>query len=80
MRTTVPQAFRISFIGREGPYAIQFRPTGEWDGVIEVTVAGLAMRWSVEDAGSEEGGGTVLGGMTTGSDEIWNDTTGSSFV
>lgn len=74
MRTTVPQAFSMSFAGPEGPYIIHFRPSDEWDGTINVTIAGLAMRWSVDDADLEEGGGKVLGGMTSGSDELWNDT------
>jgi hypothetical protein len=74
MRTTVPQAFTMSFTGPEGPYALHFRPTDEWDGIIDVTIGGLAMRWSVDEADVDETGGTVLGGMTSGSDEIWNDT------
>ena len=70
MRTTVPEAFSISFTGPEGPYAGHFQPTDEGDGIIDVTIAGLAMRWSVDDADREGGGGIVLGGMTSGSDQL----------
>src|SRR4029453_15640820 len=64
MRTTVPPPFSMSFIGPEGPYTIQFHPTGEWDGVINVSMAGIEMRWDVDDADRGEAGGLVLGGIT----------------
>ncbi len=31
------------------------------------------MRWDVLDADREEGGGLVLGGMTSGSETLWSD-------
>ena len=73
MRTTVPTAFDMTFAGPEGPYTIKFRPTDEWDGVIEVSLRDLEMRWDVVDADREEAGGVVLGGMTSGSESLWND-------
>lgn len=73
MRTTVPPAFDMTFAGPEGPYTILFRPTDEWDGVIEVSIGDLEMRWDVVDADREEVGGLVLGGMTSGSENLWND-------
>lgn len=73
MRTTVPAAFDVAFTGPEGPYTIQFKPTDQWDGVIDVSIGGLAMRWHVVDADEEETGEVVLGGMTDGSEPIWDD-------
>jgi hypothetical protein len=73
MRTTVPPAFSLSFTGEEGPYTVRFQPTDEWDGIIDVSIGGLEMRWNVDDADREDGGGLVLGGMTSGSEPLWND-------
>ena len=73
MRTTVPSAFKLTFVGPEGPYEISFQPTDEWDGIINVAIGGLEMQWSVDHADREEGGGIVLGGMTSGSETLWND-------
>ena len=73
MRTTVPPAFSLSFTGAEGPYTVRFHPTDEWDGIIDVSIGGLEMRWDVDDADCEDGGGIVLGGMTSGSAALWND-------
>lgn len=63
----------MTFSGPEGPYTIRFEPTDEWDGIIDVSIGGLAMRWDVVNAEKEVGGGFVLGGMTSGSDKLWND-------
>lgn len=60
-------------MGPEGPYTIRFEPTGEWDGVIDLSIGGLPMRWSVEVADQEDSGAIVLGGMTSGSEPLWND-------
>jgi hypothetical protein len=73
MRTTVPVALDLSFSGREGPYAVRFKPTDEWDGIIDVSIGGQDMRWNVDHADHEEGGGLVFGGMTSGSESLWND-------
>jgi hypothetical protein len=73
MRTTVPPAFSATFEGLEGLYTLHFQPTDEWDGVIDVTIAGLAMRWEVVNSDREEDGGVVLGGMTSGTEDIWQD-------
>ena len=73
MRTTVPEAFTMYFAGPEGTYTINFRPTDEWDGVIDISLAGSELRWDVVDADREESGGLVLGGMTSGTERIWND-------
>ena len=70
MRTTVPPPFDRSFSGPEGPYVIRFHQTDEWDGLIDVSIAGVDMRWNVDDADREEDGGLVLGGMTSGSDAL----------
>ena len=71
MRTTVPAAFSLAFKGPEGPYTIQFEPTDEGDGVIDVSIGGLTMRWQVVDADREDSGAVVLGGMTDGSEPLW---------
>ena len=73
MRTTVPSAFGMSFIGPEGPYDVRFQPHGEWDGIIDVSIAGVEMRWDVDQADREKGGGLVRGGMTRGTESLWND-------
>lgn len=63
----------MSFSGADGPYTIRFRPTDAWDGVIDVSIGGLEMRWKVVDSDREEDGGVVLGGMTSGSEALWDD-------
>ena len=63
----------MSFAGAEGPYDIHFSPTDEWDGVIDVSIGGIKMRWDVVNADQEPGGGRVLGGMTTGSESLWKN-------
>jgi hypothetical protein len=73
MRTTVPPAFDLSFAGTEGAYIIKFQPTDEWDGIVDVSIGGVKMRWDVLNADREEAGGLVLGGMTSGSESLWND-------
>jgi hypothetical protein len=73
MRTNVPPTFSLSFTGAEGPYTVHFQPTDEWDGIINVAIGGLEMRWNVDHADREEGGGIVLGGITSGSEALWND-------
>lgn len=73
MRTTVPAAFSLAFTGPEGSYEIQFEPTDEWDGVIDVSIGSVATRWQVLDANREEDGAVVLGGMTDGSEALWGD-------
>jgi len=73
MRTTVPAAFSLAFTGPEGCYTVQFEPTDEWDGVIDVSISGVTMRWHVVDADREDGGAVVLGGMTDGSAPLWGD-------
>ena len=73
MRTTVPDAFSLVFTGPDGPYTIRFEPTDEWDGVIDVSMGELTMRWHVVDADREDGGAVVLGGMTDGSTPLWGD-------
>lgn len=73
MRTTVPAAFSITFAGLEGEYTVNFRPTDDWDGVIDLSIAGHALRWHVVSAEKEVDGGTVLGGMTDGTAPLWGD-------
>jgi hypothetical protein len=70
MRSSVPPTFNMSFAGPEGPYTVHFRPTGEWDGVIDVTIGDQAMHWSVGTAEREAHGAMVLGGMTRGTEDL----------
>jgi len=73
MRTAVPAAFSLAFTGPDGPYTIRFRPAGQWDGMIDVSIGGVAMNWRVVDADQEDSGAVVLGGMSSGSEPLWND-------
>lgn len=73
MRTTVPAAFNLDFVGPEGVYTIHFRPTDDWDGVIDVSIDGRPLRWHVVSAEKEADGTTVLGGMTDGTKPLWGD-------
>lgn len=73
MRVGVPPAFRTTFEGSEGRYEIAFTPTDPWDGEIIVSIAGVEMQWDVVHASQEEDGTLQLGGMTSGSEAIWQD-------
>jgi hypothetical protein len=73
MRTTVPPPFNLPFDGDDGPYTIRFQPTDKWDGIIAVSIRGLTMSWDVVEASEEDDGSVVLGGMTSGSEALWND-------
>ena len=73
MRTTVPEAFSMSFVGPEGAYTVHFRPVDEWDGVIDVSLGGQSLRWDVVDASRDDDGSLTLGGMTSGTERIWSD-------
>jgi hypothetical protein len=63
----------MNFLGAEGCYEISFQPTDDWDGIIDVTINGVDMRWGVDDSDLEDSGGIVLGGITTGTKTLWND-------
>lgn len=52
---------------------MDFRPIDEWDGVIEVSIGGHPMQWNVMQADRENNGGVVPGGMTSRTEENWND-------
>lgn len=74
MKTTVPEAFSLDFTGPDGPYTIHFAPADDyWDGVIDVSIGGLPMRWHVEGAEQEDCGAVVLGGLTGGSGPLWGN-------
>jgi hypothetical protein len=74
MKTTVPEAFNLDFKGPDGPYTIHFEPTDDhWNGVIEVSIGGLPMRWHVEAAEREDSGAVVLSGLTGGSGPLWGN-------
>ncbi len=73
MRPTVPSAFNMSFHGPEGEYETRFTPINEWDGMIDVTIAGVVMSWHVYYSDQDDGGGYSLGGMTHGTKDIWDD-------
>ena len=73
MITTVSDNFEILFAGSEGIYRTSFSPIDPWDGYIDVSIDGQAMRWAVIDTDRGDEGLLVLGGMTTGSRPIWNE-------
>ena len=73
MRTKMPAAFSATLTGPDGVYELAFRPLDEWDGVIEVTIAGEAMTWHVVRGDEEEDGTVSISGMTGGSDVVWRD-------
>jgi hypothetical protein len=56
MRIKAPPAFSISFDSPDGTYSLNFRPTNEWDRVIEISICSLPMLWSVERVEQEQGG------------------------
>lgn len=62
----------MSFSGPEGAYTVYFRPIDDWDGIIEVSIGGHSMQWLVVHADREDSGQIVLGGMTDGTEDIWN--------
>ena len=63
----------MTFSGLEGKYTLSFRPTDKWDGIIDVIIAGTAMQWDVLDSDRDEDGRAILGGMTSGSEQLWQD-------
>lgn len=69
----VPPAFSMAFAGPDEVYTIRFRPTDDWDGVIDLSIGERPMRWTVLDANQETGGTVVLGGVTDGTEEVWGD-------
>jgi hypothetical protein len=73
MRKKMPPAFSTTMTSPDGDYVLAFRPLDEWDGVIEVTIAGEAMSWHVVRGDEEEDGTVSLSGMTVGSDAVWGD-------
>src|SRR3546814_16255265 len=73
MRTAAPEPFSISFSGPEGIYTVHFQPTDERDGVVDVSIGPLSMRWNVLTVHREDIGALVLGGMKPGPEDIWKD-------
>jgi hypothetical protein len=73
LRVGVPPAFRITFEAPESRYDVAFTPTDPWNGEIIVSIAGVEMQWDVVDASTDEAGHLTLGGLTSGSEDIWQD-------
>lgn len=73
MRTNTPPSFRMSFAGPEGAYTLEFCPLDDWDGLINVTIGGVSMKWDVQRVDLEPDGALVLSGMTAGSEKRWQD-------
>lgn len=64
----------MTFEGPEGKYDIAFTPTDQSDGEIRVSIAGIDMLWDVVHASKEEGDNPLeIGGLTSGSEAIWQD-------
>ncbi len=73
MRIKAPRPLVVSFRGPEGPYSLRFTPNvGDWGGIVEVDIAGAALRWPVNRIDRDEEGRLILSGMTA-TKEIWND-------
>lgn len=73
MREPGPAPFDIAVSGADGLYSLRFRPTGEWDGVIDVVIKGHEMTWPVLTVDREADGRLTVRGSTDGSRAIWND-------
>jgi hypothetical protein len=73
MRIKAPWAFDMTMSGPEGEYTLSYAPIDGWDGEISVTIAGIEMTWPVFTV-TRKNVGLCLGGMTTGTVELWNDT------
>lgn len=73
MRTTTPAPFTVRMTGPDGAYDLAFRPTDDWDGVIDTVIGGVAMTWHVVTSDLHPEGGRSLGGMTIGTDAAWGD-------
>ena len=73
MRAKVPPPFEQCFDGPEGRYKLEFRPLDDWDGQIQTTINGHQMLWDVLNVETDTDAGLVLGGMTHGSEAIWDD-------
>jgi hypothetical protein len=72
MRIKTPPPFEITMCGSEGPYTLAYAPTDDWDGEIAVCIGEVSMRWPVLNVEEDEAG-FRLGGMTSGSEPLWND-------
>jgi hypothetical protein len=73
MRIKAPASLAAAFIGPEGAYTLRFTPIdGEWDGILNVEIAGKPLQWSVERIDREEDGRLILSGMTATA-TIWGD-------
>lgn len=73
MNMPMRPAFTMTFSGPEDRYTLGFEPAGKWNGVITVTIAAHPMQWDVLHFERDKEGGIVLCGMTTGSEQVWND-------
>jgi hypothetical protein len=59
--------------GPEGAYELDFQRSDEWDGQMDVIIAGVAMRWNVDNVEQYDDGSMALGGLTQGSESLWQD-------
>ncbi len=69
-----PAPTRLNFRGPEGVYAVDYTPKREMDdGLIDVVIRGVGLRWYVERVDRAEDGHLTLAGLTHGTQHFWND-------
>lgn len=73
MRLPAPVTFNVTLAGPEGSYELAFHPIDEWDGVIDVVIAGRRMAWPVTRIEQDKEGRVCFSGVTVGAEAVWND-------
>lgn len=73
MRINTPPPFRLTFTSPDGCYTVDYCPNDEREGVIDVSISGVSMRWYVVYVERDANGERVLSGMTSGSEALWQD-------
>ena len=74
MRINAPPPFELTFNNSpDDSYTIDYRPTDAWEGVIDVAIRGVSLRWYVAQVERDAKGRRALSGMTSGSEVIWQD-------
>ena len=74
MRVHVPKSFRVIMTGPEGDYELACGALADdpWEGWINTEIAGVRMRWPVEQV-VDDGSGPEVGGLTIGTKDVWGD-------
>ncbi|MBW8859261.1 MAG: hypothetical protein JF570_05880 [Caulobacter sp.] len=67
-----PEAFEMTFRGEAGVYRLSYRPNAD-KGLIQTTIDGVDMTWLVDFVENGPDGAWELGGLTRGTEALWND-------